>query len=232
VAKDVERLVAEAMPIVDNVARSLARRLGGVVPLDDLLALGTQALYEAARDFDPSRGPFRAYAVLRIRWALVDAVRRETHGRSAHARALALVAAERVADAVTAPRDEEPATEQEYQERLRALLESRAAALAVGLVIGADTSPEQNPEEVLSRRQMARFLRRAVSELDERERALVERHYYGGEPFDAIARDLGISKSWASRLHAQAIARLGKVLRRGPVKTAPSLRGAAAASDE
>ena len=33
----------------------------------------------------------------------------------------------------------------------------------------------------------------------------MERHYYGGEPFDVIAADLGISKSWASRLHERAI---------------------------
>ena len=34
--------------------------------------------------------------------------------------------------------------------------------------------------------------------------------FYG---FDAIATDLGVSKSWASRLHAQAMAALAEVLR-------------------
>ena len=49
--------------------------------------------------------------------------------------------------------------------------------------------------------------------LPARERALIERHYFGGEPFDEIAKDLGISKSWASRLHTQAIQALAKALR-------------------
>ncbi len=36
------------------------------------------------------------------------------------------------------------------------------------------------------------------------------------EDFDEIATDLGISKSWASRLHAQAIEALAKALNAGP----------------
>ena len=70
-----------------------------------------------------------------------------------------------------------------------------------------------SPEEVTARAQVAASVRGALSDLPERERALVERHYYGGEAFEAIAEDLGISKSWASRLHERAIATLGKALR-------------------
>jgi RNA polymerase sigma factor for flagellar operon FliA len=70
-----------------------------------------------------------------------------------------------------------------------------------------------SPEEVTARAEVAASVRGALEELPERERALVERHYYGEEPFDAIAEDLGISKSWASRLHDRAIATLGKALR-------------------
>ena len=52
-----------------------------------------------------------------------------------------------------------------------------------------------------------------VRDLPDRERALIDRHYFGGEPFDEIAKDIGISKSWASRLHAQAIQKLAAALR-------------------
>ena len=62
-----------------------------------------------------------------------------------------------------------------------------------------------SPEEVTARAQVTASVRGALSDLPERERALVERHYYGGEAFEAIAEDLGISKSWASRLHERAV---------------------------
>jgi RNA polymerase sigma factor for flagellar operon FliA len=78
-----------------------------------------------------------------------------------------------------------------------------------------DRAPDStaNPEESFARAEIADNLRRAVRELPERERALVERHYFGEERFDHIATDLGISKAWASRLHAGAIELLAKHIR-------------------
>jgi RNA polymerase sigma factor for flagellar operon FliA len=72
-----------------------------------------------------------------------------------------------------------------------------------------------DPEQALLRAARADALREAVVQLPTEQRALVERHYFGDEPFDRIAEDLGISKSWASRLHAQAIGVLAATLR-GP----------------
>jgi RNA polymerase sigma factor for flagellar operon FliA len=70
-----------------------------------------------------------------------------------------------------------------------------------------------SPEDRTAAAEIAAEVRRAVEALPERERALIERHYYGGERFDAIAQDLGISKSRASRLHAQGIEQLSRVFR-------------------
>jgi DNA-directed RNA polymerase specialized sigma24 family protein len=48
--------------------------------------------------------------------------------------------------------------------------------------------------------------------LSEGERQLVERHYFRGEAFNDIAESLGISKSWASRMHAKALLCLREAL--------------------
>jgi len=48
--------------------------------------------------------------------------------------------------------------------------------------------------------------------LPERERALVQGFYFDGRQFDEVAKELGISKSWASRLHAKALDLLRDVL--------------------
>ncbi len=57
------------------------------------------------------------------------------------------------------------------------------------------------------------MLRDAIAELPEQEAMLVRRHYIEGDRFDQVAAELGLSKSWASRLHTRAIQKLTKRLR-------------------
>jgi RNA polymerase sigma factor for flagellar operon FliA len=135
---------------------------------------------------------------------------------------MALVAAELVAGhgplpdaaAEAAPEDVDAGA------RLDRLLAGRAAALAVGLLAGAGagqgTTEAASPEEQATVREAATRVRAAVASLPERHRALVEGFYWHGEPLDVVGRRLGISKSWASRLHAQAI----ELLRRALVEVA------------
>lgn len=213
-------LVRQGLPVVQVVARRLARRLGGRVHLDDLLGLGHLALLEIARTHDPARGPFAVHAAGKLKWAMLDGLRRETHGRSANARLLAVIAAERYGEGAE-PESEEPTTQEEDQASLTSFLEGQAMAMALSLMAASpDADPteprSESPEDQLSRAQTVRAARSAVQALPERERTLIERHYYGGDQFEAIAADLGISKSWASRLHDRAIERLGAALRHPP----------------
>lgn len=218
----VERRVRAGQSVLEFVARRIARSLAGQVHYDDLVALGYPALYRAAGDWEPSRGAtFAAFAAMKIRWAIIDGVRRETHGRAVKARALALEASERFGAAALSMGDApaaEPLPDEDAQGELRALLEGHAAALALGIVSAVGDMAEvldegETPEEQLSRLQFAAVVRRKVAVLPVRERVLLERHYYAGEDFDGIAGELGISKSWASRLHAQAVRRLAEAFR-------------------
>jgi RNA polymerase sigma factor for flagellar operon FliA len=112
-----------------------------------------------------------------------------------------------------------PVTEEGCRERLRALLAGHATALAVGLAADRDDTVDSiadsvdSPEESAARAELRRDIRKAVDTLPDRERVLIERHYFGGEPFDEIAREIGVSKSWASRLHTGAISKLAEALR-------------------
>jgi RNA polymerase sigma factor for flagellar operon FliA len=190
------------------VSRRLARRLGSQVSLDDLVGIGNLALLAIARTWDPSRATFVAYATWRLKYAILDGFRRETHGRIVAARAAALIASERLADArAGAPEPDAPTTLEEDQAALSDLLAGHAAALAIGLVTVPrdDVLHVDTPEEEVQKAEIAEVVKSAILTLPDRERALMERHYYGGEQFDAIAEDLGISKSWASRLHERAV---------------------------
>lgn len=216
-------LLHEGLVVAEEVARRVSRRLGRAVDLEDLRGLAKLALLEVLRDYDPSRAEFRAYATRRLTWALYDEVRRQTHARSAAARVMAVMASERYVEAfdpeAPAPGEAEAAPGREdWQARFAALLDGHAAALVIGLVKRSSGAarPEAealSPEEEAARSELAAQVRGCVSALPERERALVERHYFEGEPFDRIAQDLGISKSWASRLHERAISQLARDLR-------------------
>jgi RNA polymerase sigma factor for flagellar operon FliA len=97
-----------------------------------------------------------------------------------------------------------------------------ATAVAVGLLAttGYDDANERvpvsqaaDPEEALGRAELLEVVRSSIAELPREEAELVRRHYLEGERFDLVAKELGLSKSWASRLHTRAIKRLTEKLR-------------------
>ena len=67
--------------------------------------------------------------------------------------------------------------------------------------------------DALAHAQLLDSVRRAIDDLPPDEATLVRRHYLEGARFDQVAASLGLSKSWASRLHSRAILRLSKRLK-------------------
>lgn len=201
-APELAERIELAMTILEGVARRLARRYARVVELDDLRAFGRAALLSVVTAWDATRAPFKVWVRQKLEWAMIDGVRKETHLRSTGARAVALVAAELVAGASV-----EEADAPDAGAHLDRLLASRAAALAMGLLLDAaePRRSDASPEDHASAAEVATHVRAAVAALPERHRALVEGVYWHGEGIDAVGRRLGISKSWASRIHAQAI---------------------------
>jgi RNA polymerase sigma factor for flagellar operon FliA len=226
-SKEVLERFHSHMDLVDLIARQLARELGRSAELDDLRAMGHQGLLEAARRFDESRGvTFRRFANYRVRGAMLDGVRKSAPiPRRAHARIRALEAALMVAE--TTAEDASPsalassdarATEQKLTEHLADM----ATAMAVGLLatpaVGDEGEPSAvdttlSPEDAVAEAELRKIVIDALEELPNEERELVRRHYIEGERFDQVAASLGLSKSWGSRLHTRAVARLTKRLR-------------------
>ncbi len=74
---------------------------------------------------------------------------------------------------------------------------------------GFDTAEDAPAaEERVDSNRFARKLRMALRKLPDKERELVTKHYWEGKNLLEAGAELGISKSWASRLHAQAMDRL------------------------
>jgi RNA polymerase sigma factor FliA len=213
------------LDLVDVVARQLQRSIGAAVELDDLSSFGREGLLDAARKFDTARGvPFRAYANFRVRGAMIDGVRAISQlPRRAHERLNGLSAALRASegaadDTFSAPSGAKAHADQALGEHLAAM----ATAIAVGLIaptsVGeagerVQVTTDDNPEEAVLRAQLLQAVTAALDDLSPEEATLIRRHYLEGERFDHVAQSLGLSKSWASRLHTRALHRLAKRFR-------------------
>ena len=216
-----------ALDLVEAIARRIGREVGASAELGELLSYGREGLLDAARRFDPSRGvPFRGYASFRVRGAIIDGVRKSARlPRRTHERLNGLLAATRTSegayeDALAPPAP--GATPADAERALGEHLAAMATAVAVGLLATTGYSDEgervpvttaDNAEDALGRAELLAVVRSAIGELPAEEQALVRRHYLGGERFDHVAAELGLSKSWASRLHTRAIKRLTEKLR-------------------
>ena len=222
-----ERFQAQ-LQLVDIVARQICRTMGSAVELDDLLSFGREGLLDASRKFDGERGvPFRAYANFRVRGAIIDGIRSLAQlPRRAYERLNGLSAALKVSegaadDTFTSP---ETSTRAQADQALGEHLAAMATAITVGLIAPTSVGEEgervqvstaDNPEDAVARAELLVVVQAAIAELPEDEATLVRRHYLEGERFDHVAESLGLSKSWASRLHTRAMQRLAKRLRPG-----------------
>ncbi|MEO8178065.1 MAG: sigma-70 family RNA polymerase sigma factor [Deltaproteobacteria bacterium] len=217
----------EGLIAVKPIAIRLKRSLGRAAELDDLISYGQGGLLAAARRFDPERGvPFRAFANFRIRGAMLDGVRQLSHlPRRVHERLKAFESAATFSEGAAEDLNTTPPPGQSAEDRERRLVDhlaGMATAIAIGLIAETGTDDQGaatavapsnlSPEEHSSRQQLLELVENAIESLPEQEAVLIRRHYLEGERFDHVAVELGLSKSWASRLHTRAIGRLTKRL--------------------
>jgi RNA polymerase sigma factor FliA len=219
-------LVQAGLAIVDQLARKLARALGGSVEFDDLVGHGRLGLLQAARRFESGRDiPFEPFAYLRIRWAMLDAVRTMALPRRTYQRLRFLEAASQQSDGMAAqafrPKQggAAPSMAQKHAEAAAAM----ASAMALGTIrptvvqedgelVGVENA---DPEQLLGKAQLNALIERSIDELSHDQAELIRRHYFDGERFDKIAADMKMSKWWACRLHSRTIAHLSEQMRAG-----------------
>ena len=186
------------------------RRVHPHVDYDELVALGNVGLVEAAARFDPDRGvSFPAYAWYRVQGAIIDGVRKLTSlPRRIWRQLVALRAASTYLEHYAAT---EPQTTNEPLDKLRDAM----TAIRTMYMISLETISEDEVEplqtaadEDIDLQRLSVRLRTALEALPEDERALMFKHYWEGKQLATAGGELGISRSWSSRLHSRAIDRL------------------------
>jgi RNA polymerase sigma factor for flagellar operon FliA len=213
VPDDIEGPLAEDGQLVERALRRLVRELDLSVDPEDLRGWGQQGLLEARQRFDPSRGVrFSTFAYYRVRGAMLDGVRRQGWiRRSAYAKLKTLEAADALSEQQGETLAQGPAPGVAARaSALDDILAKVSAAYLLSAVGQEEEEVRDTPETMLEREQDRSAVKASLSGLPERERALLESVYFGGATIEEAGARMGLSKSWASRMHAKALERLKK----------------------
>ena len=179
--------VLQYLPLVERVAKRVARRLPRSVSLDDLVGAGSLGLIDAVKRFDPERAPsFAAYAELRIRGAILD-----------HLRSLDWL-----------PRSMRASVKRGESDAAVVSIDERDG---VGFDGFAGSSP--SPVTVLERREQRADLAAAIAQLPERTRRVLALYYVDELTLKEVGEVLGVTESRVCQLHGEAVLRLRGALR-------------------
>jgi RNA polymerase sigma factor FliA len=218
-----DRLVDECQGLVRHLVQQVRGRMPKWVETDDLIGYGQVGLVQAARDFDATRGTkFSTFAFYRIRGAIFDGVNKLMWFRSSrHPEArygpMADDLLKNACGESTSSQGSPPDLEQE------ATWVSRVAnSLAVVYLAASDDGGRPTeivdeaapaPWEGIVEQETSRKLRQAMEAIPQDAAALIRAVYYEDRTLQEAADRLGISKSWASRLHARALEQLASNLK-------------------
>jgi RNA polymerase sigma factor for flagellar operon FliA len=219
------RLVERHLDLARRAAVAMHKRVRSHLELEDVIGLANEGLAQAAATYDETKGTaFTSWAWYRINGAMLDGIRRSSNlPRRVWRQLVALRAAgeylenlgEREAGA--AQRGVRP---KQGKDALAAIKDA-LSGIRTMYVTSLDAMQEHGFDkddgdaplgDQLDSSRLARKLRAALDALPEKERALVTKHYYEGKNLLEAGAELGISKSWASRLHAQAVEKLRAIV--------------------
>lgn len=220
--RETEAVVMRHAELVKRIAYHLVGRLPPSVEVSDLIQAGMLGLLEAASHFTADRGAsFETYAGIRIRGAMLDALRKlDWAPRSVHRKARAAAEAVREIEAEFGreARDAEIAEHMGISmEEYHRILQDAACCRLTSLD-GADEDEESpinrtadhgpDPFGHIVDDGFRQALAEAIAELPERERLVMSLYYDDELNLKEIGAVLKVTESRVCQLHGQAIVRL------------------------
>ncbi len=220
-------LMDQGQALVRSLAAKIARTTGVHIDLDDLIAYGQIGLAEAARDYHSGRGSqFTSYAYYRIRGAIYDGISKMswTSRSRYHRLRYEQLANETLREVNEAAERNSPAGDSNWfrgvTEKLTVVFLASHGEEAAGWSDAMIEDPSAAPPMEVASREIAQKLRELVATLPAAEQRLIRTIYFEGATLQEAATALGISKSWASRLHAKTLSQLAMRLHGLGVKEA------------
>lgn len=221
-ARTIETLIGETQGLVRSLAVQIHRRLPPQVDLEDLVGYGQIGLAEAARDFDPNRGgQFSTFAYYRIRGSIYDGLSKMTWFKRSQyhkmryqrlAGEVLSVAADEAGPATNAPADDAQWLAKLAGTLAVIYLSSNAGSDDDGPMDLPDPDAEA-PQQKVIEHETSKKLHDLIDELPDDEGRLIRAAYFEGLTLKEAGERIGVSKAWASRLHARTLERLARSLR-------------------
>lgn len=220
---DPERLIRNHLGLVRKIAWHTHGRVSTALDVEELVQIGMIALIEAARTFeDRGQAAFATYANLRVRGAMIDALRKQaTLCRSALRRRRELNAA-REALAGTLGR---PASEQELAEHLGLTLAELQEAVASTHAARQESieevysdhsiwfaSEEPDAFETLQSAELREHLIAAIRQLPEREAQVLQLYFVEELNLEEIGQTLGVGAARVCQIKKAALGKVRKML--------------------
>lgn len=215
-------LIHECQGLVRNLAWQIQNRLARAADLDDLIAYGQIGLAEAARDFDVARGgKFSTFAYYRIRGAIYDGLSKMSWFSRAQYRRMRYE--QRANELLQLERDApDAASGDDLVDDVRWLKRLSTGLGMASLFSHADDEEREtqladpraeDPGAVVEGREIRQVLRQLVDSLPKDAGDLIRATYFEGLTLQAAGERIGVSKAWASRLHARTLEKLARALR-------------------
>lgn len=222
-----EGLILSYAPLIKYCAQRVYQGLPNNVDFDDLLSYGSLGLIDAIHKYDPNKNKnFEGYAVIRIRGAIIDGLRKmdwapQSLRRKAKEIEKAYFALEQKLS--RSPSDIEVAqfldiTEQELEKMLQDVGnlsiisleqpidngEHELLTLSDFLVDGKSPDPTENIEMD----ELKDYLKKVLTELTEKERLIITLFYYEELTIKEISKILELTEGRISQIHKKAVLKL------------------------
>lgn len=218
-------MILEYYSLVKSIAYRLVSRFPSNVDVEDLITVGTLGLIDAIDRYNPERqDSFKAYAELRIRGAIIDALRQQDWvPRSQRQRAHELDKAQRDLE-TRLGRSPAPAemaehlgvTLGEYLGMMRnTTLMSVVSLEDLGLqdenkrdILQVLRGESDEPDAAYEAKTATDKLTAAIKSLPQKEKVVVSLYYYEELTLKDIGEVLGVTESRVSQIHSKAVDRL------------------------
>ena len=203
-------LIRSCQGLVRSIAWKIHQRLPRTVELDDLIGYGQVGLAEAARDFDAGRGvQFTTYAYYRVRGAVLDGLSTMSwFSKADYSRGRY----EQAANDVLHESSPESGVANElswFTNTTRSLSAAFLISDFASVSLEQQTAAPESQSADIESEDLRKTISEALGRLSEQERGLIEDIYFRGMSIKDAGERIGISKAWASRLHARILRNLG-----------------------
>lgn len=223
-----EELIKKNIPLVKYIASKVIIGKNKYLEYEDLISYGMIGLIDAINKFDDTKGmKFSTYAAIRINGSIIDEIRRNSPISKRAIDKLNKynkVVEELQKELLRDPSDDEIAVKMGISLKELSDIESYVNYISMmslesilygededlSLLNSIEDTKSPSPQKAIEDKEKLEYLQRALDNLKERDRLILNLYYYENLTLKQIGEVLEVSESRVCQLHSRAILNLRK----------------------